>query len=237
MSRPLRFIGPGEPHHIIIRGTRRMKIFLQENDYRTFGRLLATAFQRFSIEIWAYCLMPNHVHLIAVPKHGDSLSLAMGDAQRRYSIFINAREGWQGHLFQSRFASYPMDESHLFHAARYVELNPVKAGMVEKAEDYLWSSAKAHLTLKDDGLVSVGPLLRKYPLWSDYLAGGEGIEEKIIERHFRAGLPVGTEAYLKSWENRLGHPLITQKPGRKMNANARPGQKETSRQLPVPIFE
>ena len=103
--------------------------------------------------MWAYCLMPNHVHLIAVPATEEALRLALGEAHRRYTRRVNFREGWRGHLWQGRFASFPLDNAHLYLAARYVELNPVRAGLVKRPEAYRWSSAGAHLRGRDDELV------------------------------------------------------------------------------------
>ena len=100
---------------------------------------------RYRVQVWAYCLMPNHVHLIAVPASSDGLRGAIGEAHRRYTTVINRREGWRGHLWQGRFASYVMDDRYTLAAARYVELNPVRAGLVARAEDYPCSSARAHL--------------------------------------------------------------------------------------------
>ena len=117
--------------------------------------------RKWQVEIWAWCLMPNHVHLIAVPKNEEGLARAIGEAHRRYTRRINSREGWRGHLWQERFASFPMDENYLLVATRYVEMNPVRAGMVHAPEDYRWSSARAHLEGQDDQLVKVAPLLER----------------------------------------------------------------------------
>ncbi|MCF6322623.1 MAG: transposase, partial [Rhizobiaceae bacterium] len=98
--------------------------------------------------------MPNHVHLVLVPHDEDGLRRALGEAHRRYTNHINSRENWRGHLWQERFHSYPMDETHLLEAVRYIELNPVRAGLAKHARDWRWSSARAHLDGSDDGLVS-----------------------------------------------------------------------------------
>ena len=121
--------------------------------------MLANCCRQYGVEIWAYCLMPNHVHLIAVPETEPSLSKAFGRAHQRYAKFINNRNEWRGHLWEQRFSSIPMDENHLYMAARYVELNPVRANMVGLPSQYLWSSTNAHLRAYDDELVSVTPLL------------------------------------------------------------------------------
>ena len=111
--------------------------------------------------MWAYCLIPNHVHLILTPRTPEGLGRALGKAHRRYSAFVNARMRVTGHLFQARFSSVVMDEDHLMAAARHVALNPVRAGLVARAEDWRWSSVSAHLAGRDDGLVEVAPLLER----------------------------------------------------------------------------
>jgi putative transposase len=116
--------------------------------------------ERCGVEIWGYCLMPNHTHLIAMPEKIDSLSSAIGEAHRRYSRMINFREGWRGYLWQGRFSSFVMDEAHLIASIRYIERNPVRDKLVTDPGDYRWSSYNAHLTGKDDKLVKVGPLLQ-----------------------------------------------------------------------------
>jgi len=105
------------------------------------------------VEIWAWCLMPNHVHLIVVPETENGLARAIGEAHRRYTRRINSRENWKGHLWQERFASFPMDETYLLAVARYVEMNPVAAHIVKRAKEYRWSSAQAHLSAQDDQLI------------------------------------------------------------------------------------
>lgn len=119
--------------------------------------------------MWAYCFMPNHVHLILTPRDEAGIGLAVGEAHRRYTNFVNARGRWTGHLFQSRFASVVMDEGHLIAAARYVPMNPVRARLVARAEDWPWSSARAHLAKADDGLVTVRPLLSRIGDVADFL--------------------------------------------------------------------
>jgi len=103
--------------------------------------------------------MPNHVHLIAVPSERESLRLAIGEAHRRYTHRVNFREGWRGHLWQGRFSSYVMDERYLLACARYMENNPVRAGLADRADRWSWSSAKSHIGRKNDKLVNVEPLL------------------------------------------------------------------------------
>jgi putative transposase len=113
--------------------------------------------------------MPNHVHLILTPAREDGLGLAVGEAHRRYTNSINARARWTGHLFQSRFASVVMHEIPLLAAVSYVSLNPVRADLAGHAADWAWSSVRAHLTGKDDGLVTVRPVLDRVSCFADLL--------------------------------------------------------------------
>jgi len=152
MSRIARVVVPEVPHHITQRGNRRLQTFFCDEDYEAYRDLMSQWCTRWGIEVWAYCLMPNHVHLIAVPPSEKALSQAIGEAHRRYTRRVNFREGWRGHLWQGRFASFPMDKTHLYLAARYVELNPVRAKFVKKPQEYRWSSAAAHIAGREIGL-------------------------------------------------------------------------------------
>src|SRR5512140_2761581 len=166
MARLARVVVPGYPHHVTQRGNRRQKTFLRKDDYTAYLELMAEWCGRCGVAVWAYCLMPNHVHLIVVPKSEDGLRRALGEAHRRYTRRVNHREGWRGHLWQGRFASFVMDEEYLLACARYVERNPVRAGLCRRPQDYAWSSAAAHLSRKDDVLVRVKPLLELVPSWA-----------------------------------------------------------------------
>ena len=136
MARLARVVVPGMPHHVTQRGNRRQETFFRDDDYQAYLELMAEFCGQHGVEVWGYCLMPNHVHLIAVPKSEDGLRRAIGEAHRRYTRRINFREGWRGHLWQGRFASFVMDDDYLLAAARYIELNPVRARMVRKVHRY-----------------------------------------------------------------------------------------------------
>src|SRR5512147_2392258 len=140
MARIARVVAPGYPHHIIQRGNRRMDVFFSDDDYLTYITLLKKASLRYGVDIWAYCLMTNHAHFIAVPKKADSLSRCFADVHVRYTRMINKRQDWKGHLWQARFGSNVLDENYMLAAVRYVERNPVRADIVKKAWEYRWSS-------------------------------------------------------------------------------------------------
>lgn len=160
--------------------------------------------------------MPNHVHLIAVPKTEDGLRRAIGEAHRRYSRRVNFREDWRGHLWQGRFASFVMDKPYLLAAARYIELNPVRAKLVVAPSDYRWSSARAHIKGKDDGLVKVSPLLKIAGNWRRLLTSAATEKEiEMFRQHERTGRVLGDEDFQKRLEKNLGRVLRRQKPGPK----------------------
>ena len=168
------------------------------------------------MEIWGYCLMPNHVHLIAVPSSEDGLRWAIGLAHERYTRRINFREKWRGYLWQGRFASFVMDEPYLLAAARYVELNPVRAKLVPNADAWPWSSVRAHLSGRDDGLVKVAPLLAMIADWGAFLDSAVPEEElRDIRGHSRTGRPLGDETFLGRLEEKVGRVLRPQKRGPK----------------------
>lgn len=168
------------------------------------------------VAVWAYCLMPNHIHLIAVPKTKERLARAIGEAHRRYTRMINFRENWRGYLWQERFFSYPLDEKHLLAAVQYIELNPVRAGLVKVAWVYPWSSASTHIQGRDDLLVKVKPMLEIVGEWRGFLSTGiSDAEMEILRRHMRTCRPLGSEDFIKTIERELGRILRTQKPGPK----------------------
>ncbi len=216
MARLARIIVPGMPHHITQRGNRCQPTFFRDADYETYLDLMAEWCGECRVAIWAYCLLPNHVHLIAVPKTEDGLRRAIGEAHRRYTRQINLREGWRGYLWQGRFASFVMDKPHLLAAARHIELNPVRAKLVESPRDYAWSSARAHLKGKDDRLVKVAPLLALAENWRRLLTSAVSEEElKVFRSHEATGRVLGAEAFQKRLEKKLGRVLRRQKPGPK----------------------
>ena len=216
MARLPRAVVPALPHHITQRGNRRQPTFFCADDYRLYTSLVADWCDRYEVEVWAYCLMPNHVHLIAVPGSPDGLRRAIGEAHRRYTTMINTREGWRGHLWQGRFASYVMDERYTLAAARYVELNPVRACLVARAGDYPWSSARAHLRGRDDRLVRVAPLLNlaRARDWSSFLGQDANAEDlQHLRGHETTGRPLGSDAFVEDLERSLGRVLRRRRPG------------------------
>lgn len=223
MPRLARIVVPGLPHHITQRGNRRQRTFFRDADYELYLELMAEKCDQHDVEIWAYCLMSNHIHLIAVPETVEGLARAIGEAHRRYTTHINTRKGWTGYLWQGRFSSVVMDDRHLLVGARYVELNPVRAKIERNPWDYRWSSVRAHRAEKDDRLVRVAPLLEFVDSWTDFLAEGgdnEGIER--LRRSQKTGRPLGDEQFIKRLERITGRTLLLQKPGPKPKGETDP---------------
>ncbi len=215
MARLARVVVPGIPHHITQRGVRRMDTFFDDADYEVYLNLMHEWCLSVGVEIWAYCLMPNHIHLIAVPGGEEGLARGIGEAHRRYTRYINFKKSWRGYLWQGRFASFPMDEDYLLAAVRYVELNPVRAKMVEKAGDYRWSSAKAHLAGLDDGLVKVQPMLERAGNWAELLASRDQALFDTFRKHERTGRPLGNRDFVDRLSKLVGREFSKKKPGPK----------------------
>lgn len=216
MARIARVVIPHIPHHVTQRGVRRNDVFFCDEDYHLYLRLLSKSCKENNTEVWAYCLMTNHVHLIMVPSSEDGLRASLGETHRRYTLHINQLEQCRGHLWQERFHSFPMDEKYLLAAVRYVELNPVHANIVKQPEDYPWSSAKAHLAGKDDEMVKVQPMLERVTGWRAFL--DSDLDDATLEemrKHTQTGRPLGDEGFLDVLEQQTSRVLRPQKRGRK----------------------
>jgi putative transposase len=219
MARLARLVLPGVPYHVTQRGNRRQQTFFEEGDYALYRDLLSEAARRAGTRVWSYCLMPNHVHLIVVPADEDGLRRTFADAHRRYTAFINARHRWTGHLWQGRCGAVAMDEGHLGAAARYVALNPVRALLVDRAGDWPWSSARAHLAGGDDGLVEVAPLLERLGEFGTFLGGEEDQQAtRALRISETTGRPVGTPEWVSAIELESGRSLAPRRRGPKSKA-------------------
>jgi putative transposase len=218
MPRASRIVIPGVPHHVVQRGNRRQPIFFSDADRNCYVEWLADGCQRFGTTCLAWCLMDNHVHLVLVPSTADGLRGPIASAATRLSQRINLSQQTNGHLFQGRYASYPMDEAHLMIALRYVENNPVKAGLVKAAEQWRWSSAAAHVARQPDRLVSGMEFADVVPNWRRMLAlgieAGEEEEGAEVERALLSGRPRGGLEWLATYAANLGDRATIRPRGR-----------------------
>lgn len=216
MPKKARLVVPGYPHHVTQRGGRRQLTFFNNSDYRAYLGLLKALKDEARVDILAFCLMPNHVHAVAVPRDASGLARLFGPAHQRYARRVNERHGWQGHLWQERFHSCVMEEAHLLAAVRYIELNPVRAGLCKRPIDWPWSSIHAHIGASSDSLVAASPMLEEIRDWRSFLEGdNSAFVTDAIREHTRTGRPLGTSRFVDELEAVTGKRLHRQRPGPK----------------------
>jgi putative transposase len=190
-----------------------MDIFRSDEDRQLYLRILVESAVRWGVSFWAWCLMNNHLHFLAVPSKLDSLARAFGRTSTRYATIINSREGVRGHLFQERFWSCPVQtEGYAVASGRYIERNPAKAGMVENPLDWPWSSAAHNVTGQPDPLVQGRHLDELAGPWEKTLLEklADPIPDELIELHVHTGRPLGDVEWLRRQEKKLGKPLLTE---------------------------
>ena len=223
MPRLARPVFAGVPHHITQRGNRREKVFFSDADREAYLEWLADYCTKHKVEVLAYCLMSNHIHLVAVPEREDALERVLRPLHTRYAQRINRLKKWRGHLWQGRFFSSALDETYLWAAIRYVERNPVRARMVRRAENYRWSSAAAHCGPKADSVLTKDPQwlrqVKSIGDWSKWLAEGDRAEQlEVLRRHVERGLPCGAERFIRKLERQAKQMLRLRPRGRPRKA-------------------
>jgi putative transposase len=229
MARLARLVVPGLPHHVTQRGNGRAQTFFSDADYALYRDLLAAFCRAAEVEVWAWVLMPNHVHLILAPSDGDGLRRALAQVHRRYAGHVHARRRRSGHFWQGRFGAVAMDEDHLGAAVRYVALNPVRARLVKRAQDWPWSSVHAHLAAREDGMTTLAPVLSRYPDFAALIATGP--DEAAFERLRRAetiGRPLGEDNFLGKLEALTQRTLKPAKRGPKPSQPNQSAQRKLS---------
>jgi putative transposase len=217
MPRIARIIAPGYPHHITQRGNNRAPVFFEDEDRRTYLKLLAGYAQKHQMQIWAYCLMNNHIHLLAVPETETSLSRGIGMTNQMYTQYFNRRLQQSGRIWQNRFFSCVVEnEQYLWAVARYIERNPVKAGLAANAEEYQWSSAKAHVLGAYDPLLPADSWLSTHDrnAYKEFVHMEDEETDKAIRRATNSGRPFGSESFVGMLELKLNQVLKPKKPGR-----------------------
>lgn len=213
MARIARVVIPNHPHHITQRGVRSMNIFFKDEDYQYYKKVLYTQAQIYDLQIISYCLMTNHVHLIVIPKTKESLAKVIGETHRLYTRKINFEQKVKGHLFQSRFYSTPLDETHLLNAIKYVELNPVKARMVRFPWDYKYSSVLHRMNYQNDKILSTNETINNIKNYKDFLLRDEDYEN--IKEKTRTGKPCGSLEFYEKIKELTGVDYLPKKPGPK----------------------
>jgi putative transposase len=237
MPRVARFVLPSVPHHVTQRGNRRGRVFYSDADHRTYLSWLREYTTEHEVDVLAYCLMSNHTHLVLVPAARNSLHLALRRLHLRYAQRVNRAHDWRGHLWQGRYFASVLDESYLWAAIRYVELNPVRAGMVERAEDYPWSSARAHCGMRADPVLCAKPQWKRQISavadWSAWLQEGLARAElETLRRNGPKGLPCGTEQFIDDLEQRTGRCLRSRPRGPRPKLATEKREKREKRMRP-----
>ncbi len=219
MPRIARFVRPGIPFHVTQRGNRRCAVFTSDVDRKAYLGWLGEYAALHGLEVLAYSLMSNHVHLVVVPETANSLERVMRPLHMRHAQRINRLRSWSGHLWQGRYFAAALDDEYLWAAIRYVELNPVTAGIVNRAEAYRWSSAAGHCCSRDDHVLTRKSywtrLLHGVGDWSAWLAQGEKPEQRaLIERNTNKGLPCGSREFIAGLCETSGRELEYRPRGR-----------------------
>lgn len=219
MPRQPRAVFAGYPHHITQRGNRREPVFFDDADRLVYLAWLKEYADQHQVEVLAYCLMTNHVHLIAIPSTDDGLQQTLKPLHMRYAQRFNRQREWSGHVWQGRFFSSPLDDAYFWTALRYVECNPVRAGIVERAEDYCWSSAAAHCGMRPDALIKPAThwhqRLEMVSNWSNWLAQADDESAlNTLRSHANKGLPCGDEGFVAKLGGMVGRSLEPKPLGR-----------------------
>jgi len=210
MPRIARIVAQDYPHHITQRGNYKQTVFVKDKDYKFYLERLEEYRSRYKLSILAYCLMPNHVHFVAIPENKDSLAKTFNASHMRYAHYFNKKNQLRGHLWQGRFYSCILDEPHLYAAIRYIENNPVRANLVKNPWDWNWSSAKEHVFKKRNNKLTLEDANRFMTVddWSKYLSQKE--DEKIIDK-IRAvtltGRPLGSDVFISKLEKLFSRRL------------------------------
>ena len=212
MARVARIVAVGYPHHITQRGNNRKRTFLNESDYKRYLSFVTEYSRQYRLDLISYCLMPNHVHFIGIPKEEYSLAKTFDVAHMRYAQYFNKKTDSSGHLWQGRFYSCILDDPHLFTAVRYIERNPVRAGIVKEAWDWQWSSARYHIGIEKVSLVTKGNFFDYIKVsqkeWINYLRMND--DDKFVDefrKYTKRGRPFGKEQFIRRLELSIGRAL------------------------------
>lgn len=229
MARLSRLALAGEVHHLIQRGHNQQAIVSDDEDRRAFIDCLREAAALHKVDIHAYALMDNHLHVLATPPTDEALSRMMQSLGRRYVSRFNRRHGRSGSLWEGRYRAAPLEASSwLMPCMRYIELNPVRAGLVDQAQDYPWCSALHHLGVRRDSLVHEHAgfwAMGNTPFERDanyrrYLEAGvlESERSAILDSAFKAW-PLGGPAYLAQLGKQTDRVLQPRPRGRPKKAH------------------
>jgi putative transposase len=222
MARLARIILPGAPHHVMQGGNDGRPLFAGDDDYALYRDLVAERCAANNVVCWAWCLLPDRVHLVLQPATTDGLARAIGEAHRRYTSFVNIRARRTGNLFRGRFASLAMDEANALRTIQAMAFAPVRARLAAYPELWPWSSVRAHLSAEDDGLVSLRPVLELRPRFRAFIDLSMA-EQRSLEGFDGKGMngrPMGDASFIDTVEATTGRNVRPGRPGRKKKSPA-----------------
>ena len=236
MPRLARIVLKDIAHHITQRGNNRQDVFFVDDDRRVYLEILKKQSARFGLDVLGYCLMTNHVHIIAVPRNDTALAKAIGRTHYLYTQYVNRFHNRSGHLWQNRFYSCPMDNRHLFKAMQYVETNPVRAGIVRKPWRYPYSSAAGHVANTDPTELLDMKWWRAKSKHFDWKAALEKQMEKSQLDNIRLctsrGRPLATDSFISKIEKIAGRrlrPLPVGRPKKKKGTDNKGSKQQSSK--------
>jgi len=216
MARLARLTIPGYPHLVTQRGNYDQLVFEENEDYKRYLGWLTIYAKRYLLEVWAYCLMPNHVHYVCVPQNGDALARTFNTLHMKYAQYFHRKKGLNGHLWRSRFLSCVLDEASAYEEARFIETNPVRAGLIKRPEDYPWSSARSHVLRADDIILSnqnsLGTKIRNWEIYLDDNINTDILN--LVHSCLRTGRPAGDIRFVRKLEMLTGRALCARPRGR-----------------------
>jgi len=220
MARLVRSIIVGRPHLVMQEGNYKQQVFDVEADYLHYLGWLMEYANRYAVDMWAYCLMPNHIHMVCVPKTETSLARTLNTLHMRYAQYFNGKRAVHGHLWRGRFMSCALDDRSVREEVRFIENDPVRAGIVMRVEDYPWSSARSHLKDETSWIQGCRPFLEgTTPNWKAYLE--EEADVDVLGRTWRSlktGRPSGDEVFVSGLERQVGRRLHALPRGRPRKA-------------------
>jgi len=229
VARIARVVAVGLPHHVTQCGNNRCQVFFDDEDRRFYLWTLSQYGRKYGVKFWGYCLLDDHLHVLAVPQETDSLARCFAGANLVYAQQVNRKQGRSGRLWQSRFSSCPVDKAgYLWPVLRYIDRNPVRAKLVGQAWEYQWSSARHHVTGEADPLLHEPGWLtselreRRY---RRYLRSES--EEEVAEIRMKTGTgrPLGGAAFVARLESRLDRALRPRKRGRPPQSGRSPQER------------
>lgn len=215
MPRIGRVVIPDVPYHVTQRGNYRQGVFSEVEDYEAYLDFFERNRKKFGLKVYAWCLMSNHVHFVVEPSELTTLANVFNFTHMRYSSYYNRKMKRAGHLWQGRFFSCPLDSDHFYESIRYVELNPIRAKMVDEVTDYRWSSGFDRLTKTETLPLDTFESYMLIDEWKEYLNGDTNtLLLDSLRKNTKTGRPAGSKKFVKEIEEKTGRSFSLKKAGR-----------------------